>query len=178
MAMATLPRTPNNLPTMKQCDKKDALWLTALMLDADVFGGCSEDGTEKKKMGSYVKTLLSRPDIVVMNVITGKMIHSFVRKNGVMWDIHTAISKKCEIGGKERVRLTREACAWMMKYKGARKFITHVPEGNRAAGIYAVACGLERVGVLTSAIRKGGVLVDMAVYQTRDEDIENVLRGM
>lgn len=163
---------------MRLCDKKDALWLTALMLDGDIYGGCSEDGTEKHKMTAYVRNMLARPDMVVLAPVVGKMIHSFVRHTGVMWDIHTAIRKDCGIPGKERVMLTREACTWMMQHKGARKFITHVPAGNRAAGIYAVACGLERVGVLTSSIKKGGELVDMAIYQTKDEDIKKVLEGM
>lgn len=162
---------------MKPCDKKDIIWLTAMMLDADVYGGCSEDGMEKKRMVSYVTTLVSRPDIVVLPVIPGTMIHSFVQKTGVMWDIHTAIRRTCHATGKERVRLTREACIWMMRHKGARKFITHVPAGNRAGGIYAIACGLERAGVLTSAMLKDGKLIDIAVYQSKDTDIQTILGG-
>ncbi len=162
---------------MRECNKKDALWLTALMLDADVYGGCSEDGTVKSKMTTYVKSLLSRPDITVLSPVPGKMIHTFLRQNGVMYDIHTAMRKDCGIPGREKVRLTREACIWMIKRKGARKFTTHVPAGNRAAGIYAVACGRERVGVLTSAIRKGGKLLDMAIYQSKDEEIINIVGG-
>ncbi len=163
---------------MRLCDKKDALWLTALMLDAHIFAGCSEDGIAKTKMVSYVKNMLTLPDMVVLAPAPGKMIHTFQRKSGVMWEIHTAIRRDCEISGKERVQLTREACTWMMKNRGARKFITHVPAGNRAAGIYAIACGLVRVGVITKAMKKDGVLVDVTLYQTRDEDIENVLGGM
>lgn len=163
---------------MRLCDKRDENWLTALMLDADAFGGCSEDGTEKKKMKTYVRNMLSRPDLVVLTPAVGKMIHTFHRKTGVMYEIHTAIRRGCDISGKERIRLTRETCEWMIKHKGARKFITHVPAGNRAAGIYAVACGMVRVGVLTSAIKKDGILVDMALYQSRDEDIQRVVRSM
>lgn len=162
---------------MRVCDKKDTLWLTALMLDADVYGGCSEDGTEKKKMLGYVKTMLARPDIVIIAPVVGKMIHSFVRQTGVMYDIHTAMKKDCGLSGKERVQLTREACEWMIRHKGARKFITHVPAGNRAAGIYAVACGLVRVGVLTSAMKKDGVLVDMTLYQSQDKEINEIVKG-
>jgi hypothetical protein len=106
------------------------------------------------------------------------MIHSFVQKTGVMWDIHTAIRRNCPATGKERVQLTREACIWMIKNKGARKFTTHVPAGNRAAGIYAVACGMERVGVLTSAMMKGGKLIDMALYQSKDEDVQSIIGGI
>jgi hypothetical protein len=163
---------------MRLCNKKDDNWLTALMLDADAFGGCSEDGVERHKMKTYVRNMLSRPDLVVLTPAPGKMIHTFHRKNGVMHEIHTAIRLGCDIPGKERVRLTRETCEWMIKHRGARKFITHVPAGNRAAGIYAVACGLVRVGVLTSAIKKDGILVDMALYQSRDEDIQEVVRSM
>ena len=159
---------------MRQCNKKDAKWLTALMLDADIYGACSEDGTVKSKMTSYVKNLLSRPDIIVMAPAPGKMIHTFNRVNGVMYDIHTAIRKDSGISGKDKVRLTREACIWMIKTKGARKFLTHVPEGNRAAGIYAIACGLERVGVISKAMKKGGKLLDVTLYQSRDADILNI----
>lgn len=162
---------------MKICTKKDALWLTALMLDPDVYAGSSEDGSVKSKMAGYVKTLLSRPDVVVIAPIVGKMVHTFVRQNSIMYEIHTAIKRDCEASGKEKVKLTREACTWMIKYRGARKFITHVPADNRAGGIYATACGLERVGVLTSAIKKGGELLDMALYQSKDEDIQQILRG-
>lgn len=166
---------------MRLCDKKDALWLTALMLDSEIYGGCSEDGTEKHKMASYVKNMLARPDLVVLSPVPGKMIHTFhtfIRHTGVMWEIHTAIRRDCGIPGRERVQLTREACAWMIKNRGARKFITHVPEGNRAAGLYAAQCGMVRVGVLTSAMKKDGVLIDMALYQSQDADIKNVLGGM
>jgi len=163
---------------MRVCDKKDALWLTALMLDGEVYAGCSEDGAVKSKMTTYVKHMLSMPDMVVLAPAPGKFIHTFHRKTNVMWEIHTAIRRDCGIPGKERVRLTREACKWMIVNKGARKFITHVPDGNRAAGIYAVACGLVRVGVLTSAMRKDGALIDVALYQTRDDDIQNVLGGL
>lgn len=163
---------------MKLCNQEDALWLTALLLDADVYGGCSEDGMDQSQTLSQVKSMLSRPDITVMAPIPGKMMHSFIRQNGVMHDIHTAIKKDCGVSGKEKVQLTREACAWMIKNAGARKFTTHVPAGNRAAGIYAVACGLERVGVLTSAMKKGGVLLDVAIYQSRDEDVKQVMEGV
>lgn len=162
---------------MRLCDKKDALWLSALMLDADVYGGCSEDGTEKHRMLAYVKNMLARPDLVVLAPVPGKMIHTFVRQTGVMWEIHTAIRKTCDIPGRERVRLSKEACIWMIKNRGARKIITHVPQGNRAAGIYAVACGLERVGVLTNAIKKDGVLLDMTLYQSKDRDVNQVILG-
>lgn len=163
---------------MRLCDKRDALWLTALMLDAEVFAGCSEDGVTRNKMPTYVKNMLALPDMVVLAPVPGQMIHTFQRKTGVMYEIHTAIRRDCEIPGRERIQLTREACIWMMKNKGARKFITHVPAGNRAAGIYAVACGLVRVGVITSAMKKDGVLVDVTLYQSRDEDVQNILGGM
>ncbi len=162
---------------MRLCDKKDTVWLTAMMLDNKIFDGCSEDGTSKKSVFTMVKNLLARPDAVILAPVPGKMVHTFMRHTGVMWEIHTAIRKDCGITGRDRVRLTREACAWMVKNKGARKFITHVPKGNRAAGIYAKACGMERVGVLTKAIRKGGELLDMALYQSKDEDVTTVLRG-
>ena len=160
---------------MKVCNKKDILWLTALMLDADIFGPCSEDGTVKRKMSAYIKTMLARPDITILAPVPGKMIHTFVRQNGVLYEIHTAIRKNSGLGGKEKVRLSRDACAWMVKNKGVRKFITHVPEGNRAAGIYAVACGMERVGVLSNAIKKDGILLDMTLYQSKDRDINNII---
>jgi len=160
---------------MKVCNKTDTLWLTALMLDADIFGPCSEDGTVKHKMQAYIKTMLARPDITILAPVPGQMIHTFVRQNGVLYEIHTAIRKSCELSGKEKVFLTREACTWMVKKKGVRKFITHVPAGNRAAGIYAVACGLERVGVLTNAIKKDGILLDMTLYQSKDRDINNII---
>jgi hypothetical protein len=162
---------------MKQCDKNDAKWLTALMLDADVFGACSEDGTERGKMAAYVKNLLARPDIVVVAPVPGKMIHTFNRQNGVLYDIHTAIRKNSGLSGREKINLTREACIWMIKTKGARKFITHVPEGNRAAGIYAVACGLHRVGVMTKSMKKNGALLDVTIYQSNDEEIQNIIKG-
>jgi len=162
---------------MRQCNKKDIKWLTALMLDADIFGACSEDGTVKSKMAAYIKTMLARPDIIVMAPVPGKMIHTFNRVNGVMYDIHTAIRKDSGISGKDKVRLTREACIWMIKTKGARKFLTHVPEGNRAAGIYAIACGLERVGVITKAMKKDGKLLDVTLYQSKDEEIQRILTG-
>lgn len=158
--------------------KKDEKWLTALMLDDEVFAGCSEDGIEKKVLVAYVRNILCSPDFTVIAPVVGKMVHTFQRKTGVMYEIHTAIRRDCGIPGKERVRLTREACAWMIKNRGVRKFITHVPADNRAAGIYAVACGLERVGVVTKCIRKNGVLLDMTLYQSKDEDIEQVLGGM
>lgn len=160
------------------CGKKDIPWLTALMLDSDVFGACSEDGTDRKKVAGYVKNLIARPDITVIAPVIGKMIHTFVRQNGVLYDIHTAIRKNSGLSGRDKVKMTREACVWMIINKGARKFITHVPAGNRAAGIYAIACGLERVGVLTSAIKKDGSLLDMAIYQSRDEEIQEILGGM
>ena len=163
---------------MKECNKKDALWLTALMLDADVYGGSSEDGTVKSKMLAYVKNMIARPDIIIIAPVPGKMIHTFVRQNSILYDIHTAIKKDSGLTGKEKVRLTREACTMMVRNKGARKFTTHVPTDNRAAGIYAIACGLERVGVISSAIKKNGVLLDMVLYQSKDEDIQNVLRGL
>lgn len=163
---------------MRLCTKKDHAWLTALMLDADVFGGCSEDGTVKSKMPTYVKSLLARPNITVIAPVPGKMIHTFVRQNGVLAEIHTAIKKSCELSGKERVEHTRAACIWMIKNRGVRKFITHVPAGNRAAGLYAVACGLERVGVLTSAFKKGGELLDLTLYQSKDSEIQKVLEGI
>lgn len=156
---------------IRQCDKKDALWLAALMLEGEVFDGCSEDGVSKPRMVTYVKNMLSRQDMVVLTPAPGKMIHSFVRKTGVMWDIHTAIRRDCGIPGKDRVQMSRDACEWMIKKCGAKKFITHVPEGNRAAGIYARACGLVRAGVLTKAMMKNGRLVDLVIYQSKDEDI-------
>ena len=162
---------------MKVCNKTDTLWLTALMLDADIFGPCSEDGTVKHKMQAYIKTMLARPDITILAPVPGKMIHTFVQQGGVMYDIHTAIRKNCGLSGKEKIQLTREACIWMILKKGARKFITHVPAGNRAAGIYAVACGLERVGVLTHAMKKDGILLDMTIYQSRDRDINDIIIG-
>jgi hypothetical protein len=162
---------------IKQCGKKDIGWISSMMQDEDVFNGCAEDGMERKNTVSYVKTLIGRDDVVVLCLVPGKMIHTFVRRTGVMWDIHTAISKKCELKGKERVKMTIAACTWMIKSKGARKFTTHVPEGNRAAGIYAIACGLERCGVLTSSIHKNGRLVDMTIYQTKDEDVLEILRS-
>lgn len=162
---------------MRLCNKKDENWLTALMLDADIFGACSEDGMVKSKMKAYIKSMLSRPDITIISPAPGKMIHTFVRQNSIMYDIHTAIRKDCGLTGKEKIRLTREACIWMIRAKGARKFITHVPAGNRAAGIYAVACGLERVGTLTHAIRKDGLLRDMTLYQSKDSDINNIIIG-
>ena len=162
---------------MRICDKRDHKWLTALMLDADIFGACSEDGTERKKMATYVKNLIARPDITIIAPAPGKMIHTFVRQTSVMYDIHTAIRKNCGLTGKEKIQLTREACTWMILKKGARKFITHVPEGNRAAGIYAVACGLTRVGVLTHSMKKDGILLDMTLYQSRDRDINNAIIG-
>jgi hypothetical protein len=162
---------------MRICDKRDALWLAALMLDAEIFAACSEDGVTKAKMATYAKQMLAAPDMVVIAPVPGKMVHTFHRKTGVMWEIHTAIRQDCGIPGKEKVRLTREACTIMIRQKGARKFITHVPEGNRAAAIYAVACGLERVGVLTRALKRNGQLLDMTLYQSRDEDILKILEG-
>ena len=162
---------------MRLCNKKDELWLTALMLDADIFGACSEDGTVKSKMRAYIKGMLSRPDIIILAPVPGKMIHTFIRQNGILYDIHTAIRKDCGLTGREKIQLTRDACIWMVKNRGARKFITHVPAGNRAAGIYARACGLERVGVLTHAIKKDGILLDMTLYQSKDRDINNITSG-
>lgn len=158
---------------MRQCDKRDITWLTALMLDADIFGACSEDGTEKKKMAGYIRAMMARPDIVIVSPAPLKMVHTFQRHSGVMWEIHTAIKRNSGLSGREKINLTRDTCKWMIRTKGARKFITHVPAGNRAAGIYAVACGLTRVGIITSAIQKGGELIDMALYQSVDEDIKN-----
>lgn len=162
---------------MRICDKRDALWLAAMMLDREIFAACSEDGVTKSKMTTYAKQMLAAPDMVVIAPVPGKMVHTFHRKTGVMWEIHTAIRQDCGIPGKERVRLTREACTLMIRTRGARKFITHVPEGNRAAAIYAVACGLERVGVLTKALRRNGSLLDLTLYQSRDEDVMSVLEG-
>lgn len=148
------------------------------MLDGDIYGGCAEDGHDKKKMLGYVKNMLARPDIVIVAPVPGKMLHTFVRQTSAMFDIHTAIKKESGLSGREKVKLTRDACTWMIKSKGARKFTTHVPAGNRAAGIYAVACGLERVGVLTSAIRKNGSLLDMVLYQSKDSEVNVIVGGM
>jgi hypothetical protein len=164
---------------MRVCTKKnDEKWITCLMQEDEIFAGSSEDGIDRKVLVAYVRNILRSPDFTVIAPVVGKMIHTFQRRTGVMYEIHTAIRRNCGIPGKERVRLTREACTWMIKNYGVRKIITHVPADNRAAGIYAVACGLERVGVVTKCIRKNGVLLDMTLYQSKDEDIEQVLGGM
>ena len=163
---------------MRICDKRDALWLAALMLDSEIFAACSEDGVTKSKMTTYARQMLAAPDMVVIAPVPGQMVHTFHRKTGVMWEIHTAIRQNCGVAGRDRVRLSREACAMMIRTRGARKFITHVPEGNRAAAIYAVACGMERVGVLTGAIKRDGKLIDLTLYQSKDEDIKSILEGM
>ncbi len=162
---------------MKICTSKDALWLTALMLNEKVFRGCSEDGFDKKQVASHVKSMLNTPGIVVLAPVPGKMVHTFVQKSRVMYEIHAAFHPKLELSGKDRVKLTRKACVFMI-HRGARKFVTHIPENNRPAAHYAVACGLERACVLTKAMKRGGRLVDAILYQSRDEDIEKERREL
>ncbi len=147
-----------------------------MMMDGDIFEDCSEDGIEKKGLMRHIAGMVSRDDIVVLSLIPGKMIQTFVRQNGVMWNIHLAISKKCTLSGKERLGLSHDACEWMVHHRGARKFVAQIPKTNRAAQRYAAACGLQRVGTLTSAIRKNGVMVDMVMYQSCEGDVKKLLQ--
>jgi hypothetical protein len=161
---------------IQQCGKKDVVWLSSMMMDDDIFDGCSEDGSEKKGLLKHIASMVSRDDVVVLSLIPGKMIQTFVRRNGVMWDIHIAISKKCTLSGKERLELSHDACAWMVHHRGARKFAAQIPKTNRAAQRYAAACGLQRAGMLTSAIRKNGIMVDMVIYQSCEDDMKKLLQ--
>ncbi|MBE0584136.1 MAG: DUF2824 family protein, partial [Desulfofustis sp.] len=151
---------------MRRCDKKDLNWLTAMMLDSHIFGACSEDGMTKHNTRAYVAKLLSNPNIIVLTPAPGKMIHTFQIHTRVMAEVHTAIRKNCGISGKDKVAMSRKAAEYMVTKHGIRKFITYVPEGNRAGGLYARMCGMERVGVLTSSISQGGKLRDMTLYQS------------
>ncbi|MBV5329130.1 MAG: hypothetical protein JZU65_16135 [Chlorobium sp.] len=147
-----------------------------MMLDDEIFANCSDDSMEKKKIPGYVRNLLTNEGIVVLEIIPGKMIQTFVRQTGVMWNVHIAISKKCKLTGAERMQLSEDACNWMVHIRGARKFVANIPRYNKCALRFAAACGMKRTGVLTSAIRKNGALVDMVVYQSTDDAVQKLVR--
>lgn len=157
------------------CTKRDITWLTALLSDKEVFFYCSDDGVSTKQIKRHVETILSRPDIVVLSPVPGKMVMSFMMQNAAMWDFHTIVRPGSGMKGKEIKEAVLKCCAWMIKNKGARKFMTRVPAYNREAMLMAAAGGMVRACTLTSAFLKQGKLHDLVIYQSRDEDVQKLM---
>ena len=82
----------------------------------------------------------------------------FVPMNAICWDVHTCLLPKC--WGPSARRAGRGMAEWVWGNTLCHRIITSVPETNRLALQFAIACGMTEYGRNEKSILKGGRLLD------------------
>ena len=156
---------------MRVCTQQDATALSLILADGDTFNSCGDDGLGKKNIKKSIQKMLANPSVTVLIPKNGVVV-SFVKQNAIMHELHVIMTKRCQFNFAERVQAARDAAQWMIRNRGARKFIAQIPEYNRGARILAVKVGLSFLGRLEKSFQKNGKLHDLMVFQS---DINDVL---
>lgn len=82
----------------------------------------------------------------------------FVPENAICWSVHTCLLPKA--WGPMARRAGREMAGWIWENTLCHRIVTSVPESNRLALEFAVACGMTEYGRNEKSILKGGKLQD------------------
>ena len=85
---------------------------------------------------------------------------AFIKKNAVVWEIHTCILPKAR--GRKAYEALKLLPAWAWaNLKGARRIVTEVPDYNRPALVFALKAGMDKYGVNPKSYLKDGELHDV-----------------
>jgi len=95
---------------------------------------------------------------------------TFVAQNAVLWDVHVVVRPEMKMSARIIKMAVSDACRWIARVRGAKKFVMHIPEFNKRAMAMAAAGGMVRVGVLQNAFLKKGELHNLVIYQSTDEE--------
>ena len=155
---------------MKRLSIKYLDKVVGILSDDRVFNFINDDASSHKSTLKRTATaLLTNVTVYVMMPIDD-MLLIFIPMNGVMYDMHIAsLVKNVKAAAQQTV-------LWMTENTPVEKFITQVPEYNRAAMLFAQRCGLKKEGLLKKAFKKNGVLHDITVFGTTKQEVQEALK--
>jgi RimJ/RimL family protein N-acetyltransferase len=82
--------------------------------------------------------------------------------NRILWEVHVALLPQA--WGVRAKRAALEFFAWVWANLPAEKLFCLIADDNRAARKYALRCGLRQCGRLMNALRRGGELKDLVLF--------------
>lgn len=150
--------------TVRVLKLDDLRFVYDVMLDDDVFPHICDDGTDNKNsFARLLPALLNNANNIFLSPGPGCVFMLCPLCTGC-YDVHTCITP--EYRGKIAIEYGKASIGFCFENLVIHKLVSHIPEYNRRALLYALRCGFKREGKIRSMWYRHGILYDVDIVGT------------